>query len=114
VQPVPIRPALPPCPHEAALSAAQTKIANLETALTTARRISMAVGILMATYKVTDEAAFDLLVYASQQSHRKLRDIAEQVLQTGSLNWRVGDNAPPSKLQSVPNGRSVAVADEPI
>jgi AmiR/NasT family two-component response regulator len=69
------------------LHAARQKIANLEVALTTARVISMAVGVLMATFKITDEASFDMLVIASQNTHRKLRDIAQEVVDTGTLNW---------------------------
>ena len=78
-----------------ALAAAHEQIRNLETALLTARRIGTAVGIVMANYKITDEAAFDLLVVASQNSHRKLRDIAQDVVETGDLSWR--DMNAPSK-----------------
>jgi hypothetical protein len=63
----------------------QDKIDNLERALQTSRRIGMAIGILMATYKVTDEQGFDLLRIASQSNHRKLFDIADAVVQTGAL-----------------------------
>lgn len=63
----------------------QDKIDNLERALQNSRRIGTAIGILMATYKVTDEQAFDLLRIASQTRHRKLADLAEDVLLTGAL-----------------------------
>ena len=39
------------------VEAARAKIRNLEAALVTARRIGTAVGIVMATYKVTDTPA---------------------------------------------------------
>jgi AmiR/NasT family two-component response regulator len=55
-------------------------IANLERALLTSRRISTAVGMLMATRRVTEDAAFNLLRLASQRSERKLRDVAEDVI----------------------------------
>lgn len=71
---------------QADLDEAHTKIANLEIALHSARRIGMAMGILMARYQVTDEQAFDLLRRASQHLHRKLRDIAEDVIYTGALD----------------------------
>jgi hypothetical protein len=67
------------------LAQARTKIANLETALLTARRIGTAVGIVMVTYKVPADAAFDLLVMVSQQTHRKVRDVAEDVIEVGDL-----------------------------
>jgi transcriptional regulator with GAF, ATPase, and Fis domain len=70
-----------------ALSAAdrQDKIGNLERALQTSRRIGMAVGILMVTYKTTDSQAFDLLRIGSQNRNRKLADIAEGVIETGAI-----------------------------
>jgi hypothetical protein len=55
-------------------------------ALESSRRIGQALGILMATYKLTDEQAFDLLRGASQHTHHKLRDIAEEVCTTGTLD----------------------------
>lgn len=81
----PPRPAEASCPHEADLAAAREKIVHLERALITSRRIGTAVGILMATYKVTDRAAFDMLVMASQNRSCKLHEIAEQVNDTGVL-----------------------------
>jgi hypothetical protein len=61
------------------------KIANLERALVSARRIGAAMGVLMQAHKITDLDAFDLLRLASQRSHRKLPDVAEDVLLTGAL-----------------------------
>ena len=70
-----------------ALSAAarREKIGNLELALQSNRRIGTAIGILMASHRLTDQQAFDLLRIASQSTHRKLADIAEQVTLTGAL-----------------------------
>lgn len=75
------------CPHEVALIEAKAKIANLEVALTTARVISTAVGVLMSMFKINSGAAFDMLVVASQNTHRKVRDVADEVVETGTLNW---------------------------
>src|SRR5262249_32583876 len=58
----------------------QEKIANLEIALLTARRIGAAIGILMAQNRWTDEQAFEALRSASQNRHLKLRDLAEDVI----------------------------------
>jgi len=83
---------------ETDLREARLKIENLEMALTTCRVISTGVGVLMATFKVTYDAAFDMLVVASQNTHRKLRDIAAEVVETGTLNWgrdMVPQHAPP-------------------
>jgi hypothetical protein len=68
------------------LATAREKIANLERALTSNRRIGAAVGILMYRHKITYDQAFELLRVASQESHRKLHDIAEDVLTLGQIS----------------------------
>lgn len=72
----------------------QNKIDHLERALETSRRIGAAIGVLMATHKVTYDQGFDLLRIASQSGHRKLADLAEDVLLTGSLGL---PNTPPTR-----------------
>jgi PAS domain S-box-containing protein len=57
--------------------------ANLRTALQSRECIGQAVGILMERHRITASQAFDLLVYASQRTHRKLRDLAKWVVATG-------------------------------
>jgi len=71
-----------------ALTAArrQDKIEHLNRALETSRRIGAAIGILMATHRVTYDQGFDLLRIASQSRHSKLAGIAEEVLLTGTLD----------------------------
>jgi len=68
-----------------ALIAATEQAANLQTALQSSREIGMALGILMAHRKITSDDAFDLLRTASQNLHRKLRDVALEVMDTGTL-----------------------------
>jgi hypothetical protein len=67
------------------LAAAQQEIAGLRAAITSNREIGIAVGILMSQRKITKEQAFDLLRVASQQSNRKLRDLADDVVFTGTM-----------------------------
>jgi hypothetical protein len=71
-----------------ALTAAQRRhtIDHLHRALDTSRRIGAAVGVLMAVQKATYEQGFDLLRIASQSRHRKLVEIADEVLLTGVLD----------------------------
>jgi hypothetical protein len=64
---------------------AQDTAANLESALGSSRRIGTAMGVLMAHHKVTEDVAFGMLRAASQRLHRKLRDIAVEVVETGTL-----------------------------
>jgi hypothetical protein len=58
---------------------------NLEIALDSNRQIGIAIGILMARDLVTADQAFDRLRDASQRTHRKLRSIADDVVNTGQL-----------------------------
>jgi AmiR/NasT family two-component response regulator len=58
-------------------------VANLRTALASNRQIGAAIGVIMATEKLTHEQAFERLHEASQRTHRKLRDLAEDILYTG-------------------------------
>ncbi len=71
--------------REYALNQAENKAANLDRALASNRQIGAAMGILMARLQLTDAQAFDLLRKTSQNRHRKLRDIADEVLMTGEL-----------------------------
>lgn len=58
---------------------------HLKRALESNREIGMAMGILMARELHTAEQAFGRLRVASQHLHRKLRDIADEVIHTGAL-----------------------------
>ena len=59
---------------------------HMQDALDSNRDIGVAIGVLMGMHKLTREHAFDLLRIASQDSSRKLRDIAAVVAETGELN----------------------------
>jgi hypothetical protein len=68
-----------------ALYLAEERADNLEIALASNRQIGIAVGILMAYHRVTQDEAFGRLRIASQHLHIKLRDIAQDVVETGTL-----------------------------
>jgi GAF domain-containing protein len=73
------------CAIALAGAAVRSNNENLHLALESNRDIGAAMGILMATKLVTKQQAFDLLRIASQHTHRKLRDVALEVLDTGVL-----------------------------
>ncbi|WP_304045050.1 GAF and ANTAR domain-containing protein [Jatrophihabitans endophyticus] len=58
---------------------------NLRTALGSRDIIGQAKGILMERYKIDADEAFRLLVMASQRTHHKLREIADELTATGEL-----------------------------
>ena len=68
-----------------ALNEAEDQAMNLEAALESSRIIGIALGVLMSARKVTQEQAFTLLRVASQNLHRKLRLVAAEVVETGTL-----------------------------
>ncbi len=55
------------------------------TALGSRDMIGHAKGILMERYKITAEMAFALLAKASQDTNRKLHEVAENLARTGTL-----------------------------
>jgi len=73
-----------PAEHVCGLFAAHAAVAlvgsqaqaQLRSALESRDVISMAKGILMERHRVTDDQAFNLLVRASQNTNRKLHDVA--------------------------------------
>ncbi|OBB67064.1 PAS and ANTAR domain-containing protein [Mycobacterium sp. 852014-50255_SCH5639931] len=59
----------------------QTDINNVLSAVADARaRIEQAKGVLMAAYGISAERAFDILVWRSQETNLKLRDLASRFL----------------------------------
>ncbi|WP_375499098.1 GAF and ANTAR domain-containing protein [uncultured Jatrophihabitans sp.] len=58
---------------------------NLSVALVSSREIGISIGILMATYRIPRDEAFQILRLFSQRTHRKLADIAAEVANTGAL-----------------------------
>ena len=69
--------------HAGALYAGTEMHANLRAALATREGVGQAVGILMERHRLTPAAAFDRLVSVSQCAHRKLREVAQHVVETG-------------------------------
>lgn len=56
---------------------------NLRQAVESRQVIGVAIGILMARHQLTSQAAFGMLIRASQQHNVKLRDIARALAETG-------------------------------
>jgi hypothetical protein len=67
-------------------STSRKTILNLEKALQSNRQIGVAVGIIMATYRLSPERSFEMLRLASMNHNRKLRDVADSVVLTGTLD----------------------------
>jgi ANTAR domain-containing protein/GAF domain-containing protein len=89
-------------------AAARERVANLQRALISNRRIGMAMGVLMSSHKLIEDDAFTLLRIASQNTNRKLADVADDVITTGMLEL---PNAAPLRRPS--RTRPAPPADTP-
>lgn len=69
---------------------------NLEVALVHSRTIGAAIGILMERHKLTASAALDQLRTASQDSNRKLAELAAELVETGAIAGLDGLDGRPS------------------
>lgn len=69
-----------------AREAERDRIDNLEYALSSREIIGQAQGILMERERITSDQAFRLLRQSSQHLNRKLRVIAQEVVDTGELS----------------------------
>jgi AmiR/NasT family two-component response regulator len=74
--------------HAAVAMAHEQEQQDLRTAVSTREVIGQAQGILMERFRITSDMAFRLLVRASQDTNRKLRDIADELTSTGQLPAR--------------------------
>ncbi|MDO5697210.1 MAG: response regulator [Dermatophilus congolensis] len=92
--------------REQALIEGENRSDNLHEALKSNRRIGLSLGILMSRYRVTDEVAFEMLRRVSNDSNQRIRDIAEEVILTGSLDTSQRARPDPSlREQEVGRGR---------
>jgi len=62
------------------VKALTVEVTQLEVARDSNRRIGMAMGIVMRQRQVDEPLAFDALRRISQNTNRKLRDVAEDVI----------------------------------
>jgi len=92
------------------MRALQRMATNLQGALGSNREIGTALGILMATHRISLPEAFDLLRTASQHSHRKLRNVAEEVVFTGALDQRLTARGSAQSPVSVPGPQTATAA----
>lgn len=78
--------------HAAIAYAGVRKEAQLARALASRDLIGQAKGILIERYKISGERAFLVLTRVSQQSNRKLYEIAEELVRTGTI-WSPASSA---------------------
>ncbi len=69
------------------VQALESEVAQLRTAMASRAVIEQAKGVLMLLTGCADEGAFDLLTHISSNTHRKVRDVAAELV--GSASGRV-------------------------
>ena len=72
-----------------ASSMTNQELRDMRAAMVSRAVIEQAKGVLMERYKITADQAFTLLAKASQRSNVKLRDVADELVQTGVLRGAV-------------------------
>ena len=63
-------------------------LTQLRTAMMSRAFIEQAKGILMERHKITEDEAFTILTHASQRTKTNLRDVAAELVRTGTLPSR--------------------------
>ena len=81
--------------HAAIAYAGTRKEGHLRDALNSRDLIGQAKGILMERYQITADRAFLLLTRVSQNSNRKLHDVAAELAESGTIAGPIGRPPPP-------------------
>ena len=81
---------------------ADDRAANMQVAMLSREVIGQAQGILMERERITADQAFDLLRRASQHLGRKLRDVAQELVETGSVPESAFDRRGASTSRDTP------------
>jgi hypothetical protein len=75
---------VPPVPHpddrDERLRALETEVAQLRTAMASRAVIEQAKGVLMLLTGCSDERSFQVLTHISSHTHRKVRDVAGELV----------------------------------
>jgi ANTAR domain/PAS fold len=66
------------------VTALQTEVVQLRTAMASRATIEQAKGILMLLTSCSDQVAFELLAHMSSHTHRKVREVAQAIVDSAS------------------------------
>jgi hypothetical protein len=88
--------------EHAALALGKARVEeNLVRGMMTRQRIGVAVGLLMHRYGLDEDRAFQYLARVSQDSNIKLRDIADNLVESANKGKALPLEAPPVAVMSV-------------
>jgi hypothetical protein len=81
-----------PDPAGGQVAALQTEIEQLRAAMASRAVIEQAKGILMLLTTCSDRVAFDLLTHMSSHTHRKVREVATEIVASAAEAARLPDD----------------------
>jgi len=70
--------------HDDMVTALQTEVSQLRTAMASRATIEQAKGILMLLTSCSEQVAFELLTHMSSHTHRKVRDVAQSITESAT------------------------------
>ena len=71
-----------------AVAGSSEDLTQLRIVMMSRAHIERTKGILMEPHKITDDESFTMLTHASQRTNTKLRDVAAELVRTGTLPSR--------------------------
>ena len=71
-------------PNDDRVQALELEVAQLRTAMASRAVIEQAKGVLMLLTGCADQVAFELLTHISSHTHRKVREIAQELVDSAS------------------------------
>jgi hypothetical protein len=77
---------------DARVHALEMEVAQLRTAMASRAVIEQAKGVLMLLTGSPDQVAFELLTHISSHTHRKVRDVASELVSSATGHCRLPDD----------------------
>jgi len=74
------------------VQALQTEVAQMRAAMASRAAIEQAKGMLMLLTSCNDQVAFDLLAHISSHTHRKVRDVAQAIVDSACGHGRLPED----------------------
>jgi hypothetical protein len=77
---------------EDVVTALQTEVSQLRTAMASRATIEQAKGILMLLTNCSEQVAFELLAHMSSHTHRKVREVAQSIADSASGHGKLPED----------------------
>ena len=95
-------------PAEDRIQALELELAQMRTAMASRAVIEQAKGVLMLLTGCTEQAAFDLLTHISSHTHRKVRDVAQDLVASATGRCPLPDDVKAILRDACPPSRPLS------